>query len=105
MPFMTWSVASMANWPNLPKTLGMSRALSAPAPVTSVSCRATCSSTKDAACRADIAKDIASNNTAAMSEAPAIRAMLIDKCAIGCLIAPAPAARFRPAAAASPSAA
>eukprot|EP00969_Alexandrium_andersonii_P097614 4310574-Alexandrium_andersonii.AAC.1 len=81
----------------------MSRAESAPAPATSASCHATCSSTMDAACRADFAKEIASNNTAATAEAPAIRVMLNDECAMGCRIAPAPAARFNPAAAASPS--
>eukprot|EP00969_Alexandrium_andersonii_P373302 15483680-Alexandrium_andersonii.AAC.1 len=33
-----------------------------------------------------------------MAEAPAIRVMLICECAVGCLVAPEPAARFRPAA-------
>eukprot|EP00969_Alexandrium_andersonii_P118167 5226731-Alexandrium_andersonii.AAC.1 len=35
MPFMTRPAASMAIWPNLPKTPRMLRALCAPAPVTS----------------------------------------------------------------------
>eukprot|EP00969_Alexandrium_andersonii_P191731 8468196-Alexandrium_andersonii.AAC.1 len=37
-----------------------------------------------------------------MAEAPAMCAMLNWVCAVGCLIAPAPAARFKPAADASP---
>eukprot|EP00969_Alexandrium_andersonii_P146515 6479356-Alexandrium_andersonii.AAC.1 len=83
MPFMTRSVASLSACPSLPTTLRMSRAESAPAPVTSVSRHATCSSTIDAALRADIAKDIASNNTAAVAETPAICVMLNCVCAVG----------------------
>eukprot|EP00969_Alexandrium_andersonii_P327246 14460052-Alexandrium_andersonii.AAC.1 len=81
----------------------MSRALSAPAPATPASCHATCSRTTDAACRALLANEIALNNPAVMAEAPAIRVMLNCECAVRCLIAPEPAARFRPAADSSPN--
>eukprot|EP00969_Alexandrium_andersonii_P076531 3374114-Alexandrium_andersonii.AAC.1 len=57
----------------------------------------------DAACRALVANDIASSNTVAMAEAPAKRVMLRCERAVGHLIASEPAARFRPAADASPS--
>eukprot|EP00969_Alexandrium_andersonii_P207982 9186807-Alexandrium_andersonii.AAC.1 len=55
-----------------------------------------------AAWRALRANLIASNSTAAMSEAPAICVMLNCACAVGCLIAPEPEARLRPAADSSP---
>eukprot|EP00969_Alexandrium_andersonii_P320564 14163310-Alexandrium_andersonii.AAC.1 len=50
MPLTTTSATSLGNCPNLPKTLMMSRAESTPAPVTSASCHATCSSTMRAGC-------------------------------------------------------
>eukprot|EP00969_Alexandrium_andersonii_P321819 14219232-Alexandrium_andersonii.AAC.1 len=43
MPFMTRSAASLRSCPNLPRMLIRSRAESAPAPVTTVSCHAICS--------------------------------------------------------------
>eukprot|EP00969_Alexandrium_andersonii_P317291 14017852-Alexandrium_andersonii.AAC.1 len=51
------------------------------------------------------AKMTASKGPASMVGPPAKRAKPRAKCAIGWCIAPAPAARFRPAAASSPSAA
>eukprot|EP00969_Alexandrium_andersonii_P175478 7759610-Alexandrium_andersonii.AAC.1 len=52
MPLMPRSAASLRSCPNLPRTLMMSRAEPAPAPVTSVSCRAICSIAMHAAWRA-----------------------------------------------------
>eukprot|EP00969_Alexandrium_andersonii_P058430 2574299-Alexandrium_andersonii.AAC.1 len=72
------SAASTVNCPILPKTDRMLRALSAPAPITSVTCHATCSRTKDTACLADLANGIASNATAAVAPAPSQRVMLND---------------------------
>eukprot|EP00969_Alexandrium_andersonii_P056636 2497128-Alexandrium_andersonii.AAC.1 len=92
IPFATRSAAALADEPNLPKTLMMLRAESAPAPATSVSCHATRLRTMDVACRELLANEIASNNTAAVAEAPAMRVVLNCACAIGCLIAPVPGA-------------
>eukprot|EP00969_Alexandrium_andersonii_P281712 12453924-Alexandrium_andersonii.AAC.1 len=100
---MTSSAASLANWPSLPKMWRTSRADSAPAPVTSVNCSATCSITTLAAWRTLLANDNTSNATAATAETPATRLTLNTVCADGCRCAPEPEERFRPSADSSPS--
>eukprot|EP00969_Alexandrium_andersonii_P255516 11294585-Alexandrium_andersonii.AAC.1 len=80
----------------------MSRAESAPAPVTSVSCSATCSTTALAAWRTLRAKESTSNATAATAETPATLVTLDTECAVGRRIAPEPEARLRPSADSSP---